>query len=201
MTLLMRLRMLLDSEPLVRVEAASWCMAWKDCVAFCCAISSPSHSSASRSCCALFFLMWKRHSRKTTIVTKAIPPTTPPAIAPTFGPELAGEVLGLRTQTMEAHALQSAGTREQISFLLHGGQVGFSSGHVTQRLKTVRSVRSTSDLMLTEWGVVLVCEAMSGLRLWCEPAARGIEGRSRNQSIVQCCSTIVLQYRIAVLCV
>lgn len=103
-------------------------------------------------------------------MTKAIPPTTPPAIAPTFGPELVGEELGLRTQTMEAQALQSAGTREHISFLLHGGQVGFSSGQVTQRLKTVRSVRSTSDLIL------MLEEAMSGLRLWCEPAREGVRG-------------------------
>ena len=192
MTLLMRLRMLFDSEPLVRVEAASWCIAWKDCVAFCCAISSPSHSSASSSCCALFFLMWKRHSRNTIIVTKAIPPTTPPAIAPTFGPLLAGDVLGLRTQTMEAQALQSAGTREQISYLLHGGQVGVSSGHVTQRLKTVRSVRSTSELMLTERGVMLVSEAMSGLRLWwCEPAREGC--CERETAVLQCCSIILSQ--------
>jgi len=106
-------------------------------------------------------------------VTKAIPPTTPPAIAPTFGPELEGEGLGLRTQTMEAHALQSAGTSEQISFLLHGGQEGLSSGQLTQRLKTVRSVRSTSDLMLTERGLMWLGEAMSGLRLWCEPAREG----------------------------
>jgi hypothetical protein len=112
-------------------------------------------------------------------VTKAIPPTTPPAIAPTLGPLLAGDVLGLRTQTMEAQALQSAGTREQISYLLHGGQVGVSSGHVTQRLKTVRSVRSTSDRMLTERGVV--CEAMSGLRLWCEPARKRCVAEERER--------------------
>jgi hypothetical protein len=59
-------------------------------------------------------------------------------------------VLGFRTQTMEAHELQSAGTREQISLLLQGGHDGVSSGQVTQRLNTVRRVRSTSYWMLTE---------------------------------------------------
>lgn len=52
---------------------------------------------------------------------------------------------------MEAQLLQSAGTREQISVLLsHGGQDGVSSGHETQRLKTVRRVRSTSEETLIE---------------------------------------------------
>lgn len=85
------------------------------------------------------------------IATKAIPPTTPPAMAPTFGPEFEGAGLGFRTQTIDAQLLQSAGTREQISVLLsHGGHDGDSSGHETQRLKTVRRVRSTSEETLIE---------------------------------------------------
>lgn len=84
------------------------------------------------------------------MATNAIPPTTPPAIAPTFGPELEGDGLGLSTHTMEAQLLQSAGTREQISFLLHGGQDGLSSGQLTQRLKTVRRVLSTSEEMVID---------------------------------------------------
>lgn len=95
------------------------------------------------------------------IETKAIPPTTPPAIAPTFGPELEGAGLGLRTQTMEEQLLQSDGTREQISFLLHDGHVGVSSGQLTQRLKTVRRVRSISYWMLTERRVTGIEEDMA----------------------------------------
>jgi hypothetical protein len=73
----------------------------------------------------------------------------------------------LRTQTIWAQLLQSDGTREQISDLLHDGHVGFTfSGHVTQRLKTVRRVRSTSDLRLTERLVMGVEEVM---------AVRGVE--------------------------
>lgn len=103
---------------------------------------------------------------------------------------------------MEAHALQSAGTSEQISFLLHGGQEGLSSGQLTQRLKTVRSVRSTSDLMLTERGLMWLGEAMSGLRLWCEPAREGwtdgwmdgwVNERGTNPVYCVLC-TVVLQY-------
>lgn len=51
---------------------------------------------------------------------------------------------------MEEQLLQSDGTREQISLLLHDGHVGVSSGQLTQRLKTVRSVRSISYWMLVE---------------------------------------------------
>lgn len=69
-------------------------------------------------------------------------------MAPTFGPEDDVEELGFRTQTICAHVLQSVGTREQISLLEHGGHVGDSSGHCTQRLKMVRRVRSTSEVML-----------------------------------------------------
>lgn len=85
------------------------------------------------------------------IAINATPPTTPPAIAPTFGPELDEDGLGFFTQTIDAHALQSAGTREQISFFLHGGHVGLSlSGQLTQRLKTVLRVRSISEETLID---------------------------------------------------
>lgn len=47
-----------------------------------------------------------------------------------------------------AQVLQSWGTREQISPLPQLGQAGVSGGHSTQRLKMVRSVFSTSALIL-----------------------------------------------------
>lgn len=83
-------------------------------------------------------------------------------MAGTFGPELEGRGFGLRTQTIWAQLLQSDGTREQISFLAHDGHVGFTfSGQLTQRLKTVRRVRSTSYLRLTERRVMGVLESMA----------------------------------------
>ena len=83
-------------------------------------------------------------------------------MAGTFGPELEGRGFGLRTQTIWAQLLQSDGTREHISFLAHDGHVGFTfSGQLTQRLKTVRRVRSTSYLRLTERRVMGVLESMA----------------------------------------
>ena len=82
-------------------------------------------------------------------------------MAGTFGPELEGRGFGLRTQTIWAQLLQSDGTREQISFLAHDGHVWFTfSGQLTQRLKTVRRVRSTSYLKSTERRVMGILESM-----------------------------------------
>ena len=83
-------------------------------------------------------------------------------MAGTFGPALEVRGFGLRTQTIWAQLLQSDGTREQISFLAHDGHVGFTfSGQLTQRLKTVRRVRSTSYLRLTERRVTGVLGSMA----------------------------------------
>lgn len=111
------------------------------------------------------------------IATKAIPPTTPPAMADTFGPELEGAGFGSRAHTIRAQVLQSVGIKVQISFLLHVGHDGWSPGQSRQRLKTVRRVRSTSDLRVMErratgMGVV---EAMGRCRSR-EPAALAMEG-------------------------
>lgn len=62
---------------------------------------------------------------------------------------------------MDAQVLQSVGTREQISFLPHDGHSSGLSSHMTQRLKTVRSVRSTSDLRLTDRRVTGMEEDMA----------------------------------------
>ena len=70
--------------------------------------------------------------------------------------------------------LQSDGTREQISDLAHDGHVGFTfSGQETQRLKTVRRVRSTSDLRLTERRVMGMSEVMAVVELRASRARNG----------------------------
>lgn len=77
----------------------------------------------------------------TTAIT-ATPPTTPPAIAPTFGPELVDVVDELTvegaavdaTQTVFWHSSQVGGTSEQISLSGHVGHAGLTLEHpVTQR--------------------------------------------------------------------
>lgn len=69
-------------------------------------------------------------------------------MAPTLGPDDGGGGLGFRTQVICAQEWQFCGNREQTSPSEHVGQVGVSGGHCTQRLKMVRSVRSTSASML-----------------------------------------------------
>lgn len=69
---------------------------------------------------------------------------TPPAMAPTFGPEDSGAGLGLSTHVMYAHVLQSSGTSEQIWLSLQLGHDGACGGHSMQRLKIVRKARSAS---------------------------------------------------------
>ena len=76
---------------------------------------------------------------------KATPPTTPPAMAPTFGPCEGSEGLGSFMHVMRGHALHVLGMSEQILPSVHFGHEGASGGHWTQRLKMVRKVRSTSN--------------------------------------------------------
>ena len=80
---------------------------------------------------------------------------TPPAIAPTFGPEPEDfEELELivvvdaadTTQIVFWHASQVGGTSEQTSVLEHVGQAGVSLGHpVTHRRKRLFDTVSVSS--------------------------------------------------------
>ena len=92
---------------------------------------------------------------------KATPPTTPPAIAPTFGPFDGGLIVlptgGIHVEC--AHEWQVCGTREQISSFAHVGQDGESDGHCTHRLNIVLSVRSTSEDMLPLAVLAMLVEA------------------------------------------
>ena len=56
---------------------------------FSAAVGSSSWSSIQSSCsyCCLFVLMQNLQTRYVTAAMAKIPPMTPPAIAPTFGPE------------------------------------------------------------------------------------------------------------------
>lgn len=69
---------------------------------------------------------------------KAIPPTTPPAIAPTLVLLDGGAGTGFAMQVMYEHCSQVAGTSEQIWLFGHEGHVGVVVGHCTHRLKMLR---------------------------------------------------------------
>ena len=87
---------------------------------------------------------------------------TPPATAPTFGPELDDFELELivdgdaadATQIVCWQASQVGGTSEQISLLEHSGQAGVSLGHpVTHRRKRLCGTGSISRHLdgLEDW--------------------------------------------------
>ena len=109
--------------------------------------SSRSCVQSSCSYCCLFVLMQNLQTRYVTAAIANTPPITPPAIAPTSGPELDDfEELELivdgaaedATQTVFWHSLHVGGTREQISSEAHDGQGGASWPHpVTHRRKRV----------------------------------------------------------------
>jgi len=71
---------------------------------------------------------------------KAIPPTTPPTIAP-MGFGGAGVWPGkspMFMQIVEAQAVQDSAFREQVWPAPQGGQLGVPEGHFTQRRNMVR---------------------------------------------------------------
>lgn len=102
----------------------------------CCSISSCSHSISDIG--RLFPFKQYFQMTKTRMATTAIPPMTPPAMAPTFG--LLGVLLGAVGsiwQLTSAQYSQLAGVKTQIVPAEHGmpSQDRFlPSGHSTQRL-------------------------------------------------------------------
>lgn len=107
------------------------------------AASCGSSTQFSASYCCLRVLMQNLQTRYVATAMIRTPPITPPATAPTFGPELVDFDVVLTvegaadedTQTVFWHSLQVGGTSEQISLEGHVGQAGVASLHSTQRRK------------------------------------------------------------------
>ena len=120
-----------------------------DCWAFVCRFSWPSFPPAPKLY-SLRFLRIKNHqTRATMMVTKAIPPMTPPAMAPgpppppeesSWEPEpLPDEVL---MHLVVAHWLQDWLIMVQVEPFSQAGHDGAEVSHLTQRLKMDRAVKA-----------------------------------------------------------
>jgi len=122
------------------------------CIAKSLFVFSGGYSSHSSSIGCLRPFRQNFHSRNEITDITRIPPTTPPTIAPMFGPlDLAvtcplfvePETLVL-THCEKAHRSQDCAVWEQTSSPAQDGQGGTVSGHCTHRLKRLCGERSES---------------------------------------------------------
>ena len=112
-------------------------------------VASSGHSSSSYAC--LLFLMQNRYTRYVIKQTTAMPPMTPPAIAPAFGPELPlpDEApdegwAPIFVHCATAQVLQLSPISEQTSSEAQDGHGGGVAGQLAHLRKSVGVLKSTS---------------------------------------------------------